>query len=125
MSNPIASLTFVHSYQTYTLTFSDYHNHIQEVQDYTQIEILLFFSISGVGSLFLAGDPAQSVEQGTDFRFEEVRAVGYYVAGSRQHLIPDKPKIVTSTLDHMRVYLIVLEGFSIYCLGTFLAVPSN
>jgi len=91
MSNPIASLTFVHSY---TLTFSDYHNHIQEVQDYTQVEILLFFSISGVGSLFLAGDPAQSVEQGTDFRFEEVRAVGYYVAGNRQHLIPDKPKIV-------------------------------
>ena len=67
---------------------------VQEVQDYTQIEILLFFSISGVGSLFLAGDPAQSVEQGTDFRFEEVRAVGYYVAGNRQHLIPDKPKIV-------------------------------
>jgi len=67
---------------------------IQEVQDYTQVEILLFFSISGVGSLFLAGDPAQSVEQGTDFRFEEVRAVGYYVAGDRQHLIPDKSKIV-------------------------------
>ena len=54
----------------------------------------MFFSISGVGSLFLAGDPAQSVVQGTDFRFEEVRSVGYYVAGDRQHLIPDKPKIV-------------------------------
>ena len=44
--------------------------------------------------MFLAGDPAQSVVQGTDFRFEEVRSVGHYVAGDRRHLIPEKPKIV-------------------------------
>ena len=67
----------------------------QEVQDYTQIEILLFFYISsGPGSLFLAGDPAQSVVEGTGFRFEEIRSVGYFVAGDRRHLIPEKPKVV-------------------------------
>lgn len=42
----------------------------------------------------MAGDPAQSVVEGTDFRFEEIRSVGYYVAGNRRHLIPEKPKIV-------------------------------
>lgn len=67
-----------------------------EVQDYTQIEILLFFYIGGgPGALFLAGDPAQSVVEGTDFRFEEIRSVGHFVAGDdRRHLIPEKPKIV-------------------------------
>lgn len=65
-----------------------------EVQDYTQVEILLFFYIGGPGALFLAGDPAQSVVEGTDFRFEEIRSVGHFVAGDRRHLIPEKPKIV-------------------------------
>lgn len=32
--------------------------------------------------------------QGTDFRFEEIRSVGYYVAGNKRHLIPEKPKTV-------------------------------
>ena len=65
------------------------------MQDYLQIEILLFFSISGgPGALFLAGDPAQSVVEGTDFRFEEIRSVGHYVAGTRRHLIPEKPRVV-------------------------------
>jgi hypothetical protein len=69
--------------------------YVDEVQDYTQIEILLFFYISGgPGALFLAGDPAQSVIEGTDFRFKEIRSVGYYVAGNRRHLIPEKPKVV-------------------------------
>ncbi|KAL9181777.1 hypothetical protein ACHAXT_012120 [Thalassiosira profunda] len=69
--------------------------YVDEVQDYTQIEILLFFFIGkGPGALFLAGDPAQSVVEGTDFRFEEVRSVGYNVAGERRDLIPKKPMIV-------------------------------
>lgn len=45
----------------------------QEIQDYTQIECLLFFYLGGPGGLFLAGDPAQSVVEGTEFRFEEIR----------------------------------------------------
>jgi len=57
--------------------------------------LLFFFLGRGPGSLFLAGDPAQSVVEGTDFRFEEIRSVGYYVAGSnRRHLIPEKPRVV-------------------------------
>jgi len=116
VSSPTHSLTIVLP--------STYHMHIQEVQDYTQVEILLFFSISGVGSLFLAGDPAQSVEQGTDFRFEEVRAVGYYVAGNRHHLIPDKPKIVNINFRSHAGILNCAGGF-LDLLSTFLVVPSN
>ena len=57
--------------------------------------MLFFFLGRGPGSLFLAGDPAQSVVEGTDFRFEEIRSVGYHVAGSnRRHLIPEKPRVV-------------------------------
>lgn len=70
--------------------------YVDEIQDYTQGEILLFFQLSGPGQLFLAGDPAQSVVEGVEFRFEEIRSVGYHVAGpERQDLIPQKPKTVT------------------------------
>lgn len=69
--------------------------YVDEVQDYTQVECLLFFYIGGPGGLFLAGDPAQSVVEGTDFRFEDIRSVGHFVAGrDRRDLIPQKPKIV-------------------------------
>ena len=68
--------------------------YVDEIQDYTQAECLLFFLLSGPGDLFLAGDPAQSVVEGTDFRFEEIRSVGYHVAGENHQLIPDKPKAV-------------------------------
>ena len=69
--------------------------YVDEIQDYSQVECLLFFYIGGPGGLFLAGDPAQSVVEGSDFRFEEVRSVGYFVAGkNRRDLIPQKPKTV-------------------------------
>ncbi|KAL9182922.1 hypothetical protein ACHAXT_004201 [Thalassiosira profunda] len=88
--------------------------YVDEVQDYTQLEILLFFYISGgPGALFLAGDPAQSVVEGTDFRFEEVRSVGFYVAGKeRRHLLPEKPKIVNT---NFRSHAGILN-----CAGAFL-----
>ena len=64
-------------------------------QDYTQLECLLFFLLGGAGGLFLAGDPAQSVVEGTEFRFDEIRSVAHYVAGSeRRGLVPQKPKTV-------------------------------
>ena len=77
--------------------------YVDEVQDYTQQEVLLFFYLGNPGSLYFAGggfvsiefhyfyvdfllnpmllavpfpDPAQSVVEGTEFRFEEVRSVG-------------------------------------------------
>lgn len=70
--------------------------YVDEVQDYTQMEILLFFYLSGPGDLFLAGDPAQSVVEGVEFRFEDIRSVGYHYCGTENRkLIPDKPKTVT------------------------------
>ena len=69
--------------------------YVDEVQDYTQAEIYTFFLLSGPGDLFLAGDPCQSVVEGVEFRFEEIRSVGFKVCGTeRRHLIPDKPKTV-------------------------------
>ena len=68
--------------------------YVDEVQDYTQAEILLFFHLSGAGNLFLAGDPAQNVTKGVEFRFDDIRSVGYYIAGDNRHLVPQKPKTV-------------------------------
>eukprot|EP00985_Skeletonema_marinoi_P014014 scaffold7020_cov141-Skeletonema_marinoi.AAC.9 len=63
--------------------------YVDEVQDYTQLEMLVFFYLCGPNGLFLAGDPAQSVVEGTEFRFEEVRSVGHFVGSIMQ-----KPKTV-------------------------------
>lgn len=69
--------------------------YVDEIQDYTQIECLVFFYLGGPSGLFLAGDSAQSVVEGTEFRFEEIRSIGYFVAGSDRHdLVPQKPKTV-------------------------------
>jgi hypothetical protein len=66
-----------------------------KVQDYTQAEILLFFRLtSGAGNLFLAGDPAQNVTKGVEFRFDDIRSVGYHIADGDRKLIPDKPQKV-------------------------------
>jgi superfamily I DNA/RNA helicase len=48
--------------------------YVDEIQDSTQAEITLLSLCSGFefDSLFLAGDNAQSVVEGVDFRFEEV-----------------------------------------------------
>jgi hypothetical protein len=68
--------------------------YVDEVQDYTQAECLLFFYLSdGQGNLFLAGDPAQNVEEGVEFRFEDIRSVEYHIAKDR-NTVMEKPKIV-------------------------------
>lgn len=51
--------------------------YVDEIQDFTQSEIAMFFMCCDPGRLFLAGDSAQSVEEGVDFRFEDVRVVAY------------------------------------------------
>lgn len=66
-----------------TIDYSNQHGmpyhkvYVDEVQDSTQAEILLFFLAVGNNSraLFMAGDPAQSIVEGVDFRFEEIRAI--------------------------------------------------
>lgn len=87
----------------------------QEVQDYTQIEILLFFKLGkGPGALFLAGDPAQSVVEGTDFRFDEIRSVGYYITESnpsKRRLIPEKPRTVNVNFRSHAGILNCASGF--------------
>ena len=67
--------------------------YVDEVQDFTQAEIALFFLICGTGRLFLAGDMAQAVEQGVDFRFEEVRSVVFALSKGRERI--DKPLTLT------------------------------
>lgn len=42
----------------------------------------------------MAGDPAQNVTKGVEFRFNDIRSVGYYVAGGDRRLIPEKPQTV-------------------------------
>jgi AAA domain len=67
--------------------------YIDEVQDYAQAELALFFYLGSPGGLFLAGDTAQSVSWGVDFRFEEVRSIGYNLFEDRRY-VPDKPVTV-------------------------------
>ena len=56
--------------------------------------MLFFYLTSGAGNLFLAGDPAQNVTKGVEFRFEDIRSVGYHIADGDRRLIPDKPQKV-------------------------------
>ncbi len=65
--------------------------YVDEVQDLTSAELALLVKMSASGILFLAGDPAQSVEEGVDFRFEDVRSVFYELTGRA----PTKPLILT------------------------------
>lgn len=69
--------------------------YVDEIQDYTQAEIALFFLICDCGGLFFAGDPAQSVVEGVEFRFEEVRSVAYHLYENDPRYIPKKPLTVT------------------------------
>ena len=62
--------------------------YVDEIQDCTQAEIALFFFAAGMNadSLMMAGDPAQSVVEGVDFRFEFVRSVVYKLTQGRAHI---------------------------------------
>ena len=64
--------------------------YIDEVQDYTQAELLVFILAAGMryDTLFLAGDPAQAVVEGVDFRFEEVRSIFYLLHQRDQQRVP-------------------------------------
>jgi hypothetical protein len=66
-------------------------------QDYTQAEIALFYKLNRGGHFFFAGDPAQSVVEGVEFRFEEVRSVAYHLLPKDLHarFMPKKPEKVT------------------------------
>jgi hypothetical protein len=57
--------------------------YVDEVQDMTQGELALLLQLSGLrhDRLFLAGDTAQSISYGVDFRFDEVRSVVHALCG--------------------------------------------
>jgi len=59
-----------------------------EVQDTTQAEVgMLLLAVGGrCDALFLAGDTAQAIVHGIDFRFEEVRSAVYMVSGATQRV---------------------------------------
>jgi superfamily I DNA/RNA helicase len=55
--------------------------------------------------LFFAGDPAQSVVEGSDFRFEDIRTVAHHLfhndKSGKRHGIPDKPlKLHVNSRSH-------------------------
>jgi hypothetical protein len=83
-----------------------YNNlYVDEVQYYMQAELALFFYLCGAGDMFRAGDPAQSVVEGADFQFEEIRLIGYHLYGEgRRHLIPDKPRLSNS------IFIVTVES---------------
>jgi hypothetical protein len=75
--------------------------YVDEIQDYTQAEIALFMLSVGLrtDSLFLAGDPAQSVVEGVDFRFEEVRGLVHKLTAGRE--VVQRPiKLLTNYRSH-------------------------
>lgn len=75
--------------------------YVDEVQDYTQAEIAVFLLAVGfkTDALFLAGDPAQSVVEGVDFRFEEVRTLVYKLTAGRESV--QRPiKLITNYRSH-------------------------
>jgi hypothetical protein len=73
---------------------SFYKVYVDEIQDYTQAEVALFFMLCDHGGLFFAGDPAQAVVEGVEFRFEDVRAVAYHLFPNDKRYIPEKPLTV-------------------------------
>lgn len=68
--------------------------YVDEIQDYTQAELALFFMLCDSGGLFFAGDPAQAVVEGVEFRFEDVRAVAFHLFPGDKRYIPEKPLTV-------------------------------
>lgn len=62
--------------------------YVDEVQDLTQAEIGVLYLIAGFNgdALFFAGDTAQSIAYGVEFRFEEVRSCVYHLTKGKQKL---------------------------------------
>jgi hypothetical protein len=68
----------------------------------------LFFSFLAAGlnlqSSFLAGDPAQAVVEGKDFRFKELRAIPYMLSNGKERL--DRPfKLIVNYRNHSGILL--------------------
>lgn len=67
----------------------DYHKvYVDEVQDNTQAKIVLYSLATGMNTnvLFIAGDLAESVGEGADFRFEDVRSIVYTLSADKEQI---------------------------------------
>ena len=62
--------------------------YVDEIQDITQSEITLLFLATGnnCDAMFFAGDTAQTVSQGVDFRFEEIRQIVFEISNQKKKL---------------------------------------
>lgn len=62
--------------------------YVDEIQDITQAEITLLFLVTGnnYDAMFFAGDTAQTVSQGVDFRFEEIRSIVHALSEGKKRL---------------------------------------
>eukprot|EP01034_Spumella_vulgaris_P047349 gene47349-biopygen12887 len=75
----------------------DYHKvYVDEVQDNTQAEIVLYFLAAGMNtqSLFLAGDPAQSVVEGVDFRHAGILDCAAAILDKMFTMFPGSAKVL-------------------------------
>jgi superfamily I DNA/RNA helicase len=75
--------------------------YVDEVQDATQAEVGLLLLVLGGQSdaLFLAGDTAQAVTQGVDFRFEEVRSAVHLLSAGKQR-VPREERLSRNFRSH-------------------------
>ena len=66
--------------------------YVDEIQDLTQAEIGMLFLEAGLNTdaMFLAGDTAQAVSKGVDFRFEEVRSLVFDINDGKKKI--NKPE---------------------------------
>ena len=62
---------------------------------------------------------AQSVVEGTEFRFEEVRSVAYFAAGNDRKLVPSKPLTVNLNFRSHAGVLNVASSFLDYLFQYF------
>jgi len=89
--------------------------YIDEIQDITQAEVTLLILLTGnnFDSIFFAGDTAQTVSQGVDFRFEELRQVVYRISeGKAKDKLQKPARLARNFRSHngiLRVSNLVLD----------------
>ena len=85
------------------LSFAPHRFYIDEVQDFTQAELLLIFeSCLNPNGLFFTGDTAQCVMEGISFRFEDMRSIFTFFKEKLPNLkVPGKDVVlVTNYRSH-------------------------
>ena len=64
--------------------------YVDEVQDFSLVELAMVYLLCETGRVFLAGDPAQSVVEGLSFCFEEVRSLIWHLVGRDSSQVPKR-----------------------------------